>query len=89
MNVYQYLTLGANILIWGIAIGMFKARVSTLEEKVNEIRKQYLSDIEAIKKMQTSNDKLLMSINDRIVELNVKMGLLMEGKINFRESIND
>ena len=39
--------------------------------------------------MQNSTDKILMSINDQIVSLNVKMGLLMEGKINFRESIND
>lgn len=89
MTIYQYLTLGANILIWGIAIGMFKTRVSTLEDKVNDIKRQYVSDIESIKKMQNSTDKILMSINDQIVSLNVKMGLLMEGKINFRESIND
>ena len=78
MTIYQYLTLGANILIWGIAIGMFKARVSTLEDKVNDIKRQYVSDIESIKKMQNSTDKILMSINDQIVSLNVKMGLLME-----------
>ena len=78
-------TLLFSILItlagWGVTFGVCQQKIETNGRDIQHIEKQLETDVQKLSTRQDSTDGLLRSINSQLVELNTKMTLLLNGKL--------
>ena len=67
---------------WGVTFGVCQQKTETNGSDIQRIEKQHESDINKLSTRQDSTDGLLQSINSQLVELNTKMTLLLNGKLD-------
>ena len=64
-----------NLVIWGIAIGVYKTKITTLEKNVADLKREHDDD-------SARMEKVLDTISISVARLDAKMDLLMSGKLN-------
>ena len=57
-------------------------KIETNGRDIQHIEKQHETDVQKLSTRQDSTDGLLRSINSQLVELNTKMSLLLNGKLD-------
>ena len=67
---------------WGVTFGVCQQKTETNGNDIQRIEKQHESDINKLNTRQDNTDGLLRSINSQLVELNTKMTLLLNGKLD-------
>lgn len=67
---------------WGVTFGVCKNQIETNGRDIQRIEKQHENDVQKLSTRQDSTDSLLQSINTQLVELNTKMTLLLNGKLD-------
>lgn len=67
---------------WGVTFGTCQNKIEQNTKDIVRIEKTHISDIERVETRQATTDNLLQSINGQLIELNTKMTLLLNGKIN-------
>ena len=70
-NYALIFTILVTLVGWGVTFGVCQQRIETNGR-----------DIAKLSTRQDSTDSLLQSINTQLVELNTKMTLLLNGKLN-------
>lgn len=70
---------------WGVTFGVCESKIETNARDVARLESKHQSDISFVLDRQTNTDNLLNSINSQLVELNTKMGLLLNGKISTQD----
>lgn len=64
-----------NLVIWGIAIGVYKNKIATLEKGMADLKREHDNDTARM-------GKVLDTISISVARLDAKMDLLMTGKVN-------
>lgn len=67
---------------WGVTFGVCQQKIETNSRDIQHIEKQHETDVGKLSTRQDSTDRLLQSIDTQLVELNTKMSLLLNGKLN-------
>lgn len=75
------LTLFITIAGYGVTFGICQNKIENNTKDIQRIERQHNGDINKLATRQDSTDTLLQSINTQLVELNTKMTLLLNGKI--------
>lgn len=78
MSISEIFTIGATIGGWCVMIGIYSNKI-----------KQHDKEIEEIKNRQDSTEKLLQSIDKSLTQLNTKVDLLIQGKLNIEGMTNE
>ena len=81
-NYALIFTIIVTLAGWGVTFGVCQQKTETNGSDIQRIEKQHESDINKLSTRQDSTDSLLQSINSQLVELNTKMTLLLNGKLN-------
>lgn len=81
-NYALIFTILVTLAGWGVTFGVCQQKIETNGSDIQRIEKQHESDINKLSTRQDSTDGLLQSINSQLVELNTKMTLLLNGKLN-------
>ena len=81
-NYALIFTILVTLAGWGVTFGVCQQKIETNGSDIQRIEKQHESDINKLSTRQDSTDSLLQSINSQLVELNTKMTLLLNGKLN-------
>ena len=81
-NYALIFTILVTLAGWGVTFGVCQQKTETNGSDIQRIEKQHESDINKLSTRQDSTDSLLQSINSQLVELNTKMTLLLNGKLN-------
>lgn len=81
-NYALIFTILVTLAGWGVTFGVCKNQIETNGRDIERIEKQHESDIAKLSTRQDSTDGLLQSINSQLVELNTKMTLLLNGKLD-------
>lgn len=76
------LSLTITIAGYGVTFGVCQNKIDQNEKDIVRIERQLESDTEKLSKRQDNTDVLLQSINSQLIELNTKMSLLLNGKID-------
>lgn len=71
MDFKWLITLAITVGGWCVSIGMYIAKI-----------KQHDNELKEIKNHQQTTDQLLINISNQLADLNSKVGLLIQGKIN-------
>ena len=80
-NYALIFTILVTLAGWGVTFGVCQQKIETNGSDIKRIEKQHESDINKLSTRQDSTDGLLQSINSQLVELNTKMTLLLNGKL--------
>ena len=80
-NYALIFTIIVTLAGWGVTFGVCQQKTETNGSDIQRIEKQHESDINKLSTRQDSTDSLLQSINSQLVELNTKMTLLLNGKL--------
>ena len=80
-NYALIFTILVTLAGWGVTFGVCQQKIETNGSDIQRIEKQHESDINKLSTRQDSTDGLLQSINSQLVELNTKMTLLLNGKL--------
>ena len=80
-NYALLFTILITIAGWSVTFGICKNQIETNGRDIQRIEKQHENDIQKLSIRQDSTDGLLQSINSQLVELNTKMTLLLNGKM--------
>ena len=80
-NYALIFTILVTLAGWGVTFGVCQQKTETNGSDIQRIEKQHESDINKLSTRQDSTDGLLQSINSQLVELNTKMTLLLNGKL--------
>lgn len=81
-NYALIFTIIVTLAGWGVTFGVCQQKTETNGNDIQRIEKQHESDINKLSTRQDSTDGLLRSINSQLVELNTKMTLLLNGKLD-------
>jgi hypothetical protein len=81
-NYALIFTILVTLAGWGVTFGVCKNQIETNGCDIQRIEKQHENDISKLSTRQDSTDSLLQSINTQLVELNTKMTLLLNGKLD-------
>ena len=81
-NYALIFTIIVTLAGWGVTFGVCQQKIETNVSNIQRIEKQHESDINKLSTRQDSTDGLLQSINSQLVELNTKMTLLLNGKLD-------
>ena len=81
INYALIFTILVTLAGWGVTFGVCQQKIETNGSDIHRIEKQHESDINKLSTRQDSTDGLLQSINSQLVELNTKMTLLLNGKL--------
>ena len=81
-NYALIFTILVTLAGWGVTFGVCQQKTETNGSDIQRIEKQHESDINKLSTRQDSTDSLLQSINSQLVELNTKMTLLLNGKLD-------
>ena len=81
-NYALIFTIIVTLAGWGVTFGVCHQKIETNGSDIQRIEKQHESDINKLSTRQDSTDSLLQSINSQLVELNTKMSLLLNGKLD-------
>lgn len=81
-NYALIFTILVTLAGWGVTFGVCKNQIETNGRNIQRIEKQHENDISKLSTRQDSTDSLLQSINSQLVELNTKMSLLLNGKLD-------
>ena len=81
-NYALIFTILVTLAGWGVTFGVCKNQIETNGRDIQRVEKQHESDIVKLSTRQDSTDRLLQSINTQLVELNTKMSLLLNGKLD-------
>lgn len=81
-NYALIFTMLVTLTGWGVTFGVCKNQIETNGRDIQRIEKQHESDVVKLSSRQDSTDSLLQSINSQLVELNTKMSLLLNGKLD-------
>lgn len=81
-NYALIFTILVTLAGWGVTFGVCKNQIETNGRDIQRVEKQHENDINKLSTRQDSTDSLLQSINTQLVELNTKMTLLLNGKID-------
>lgn len=82
INYGVIITIIITLLGWGVTFGVCQQKIETNGRDIQRIEKQHESDVMKLSTRQDSTDSLLQSINSQLVELNTKMTLLLNGKLD-------
>lgn len=82
LNYGIILTLVITIAGYGVTFGVCQNKIDNNQKDIARIERQHASDMEKVNSRQDTIDTLLQSINGQLVELNTKMSLLLNGKID-------
>lgn len=80
-NYALIFTILVTLAGWGVTFGVCKNQIETNGRDIQRIEKQHENDVQKLSTRQDSTDTLLQSINTQLVELNTKMSLLLNGKL--------
>lgn len=80
-NYALIFTILVTLAGWGVTFGVCQQKIETNGSDIQRIEKQHESDINKLSTRQDSTDGMLQSINSQLVELNTKMTLLLNGKL--------
>ena len=80
-NYALIFTILVTLAGWGVTFGVCKNQIETNGRDIQRLEKQHENDIQKVSTRQDSTDSLLQSINTQLVELNTKMSLLLNGKL--------
>ena len=80
-NYALIFTILVPVVGWGVTFGVCQQKIETNGRDIQHIDKQHETDVQKLSTRQDSTDGLLQSINSKLVELNTKMKLLLNGKI--------
>ena len=80
-NYALIFTILVTLAGWCVTFGGCGQKIETDGSDIQRIEKQHESDINKLSTRQDSTDGLLQSINSQLVELNTKMTLLLNGKL--------
>lgn len=81
-NYALIFTILVTLAGWSVTFGVCQQKIETNGRDIQRIEKQHESDVAKLRTRQDSTDSLLQSINTQLVELNTKMTLLLNGKLN-------
>lgn len=81
-NYALIFTIIVTLAGWGVTFGVCKNQIETNGRDIQRIEKQHENDVHKLSTRQDSTDSLLQSINTQLVELNTKMSLLLNGKLD-------
>ena len=81
-NYTLIFTIIVTLAGWGVTFGVCQQKIETNGRDIQRIEKQHENDIAKLSTRQDSTDSLLQSINTQLVELNTKMTLLLNGKLD-------
>lgn len=81
-NLGVYVTICITLIGWAVTFGANKNQIIQNEHKIEQLESQHAADYERLLSKQDSTDTLLNNINTQLVELNTKMTLLLNGKLN-------
>ena len=81
-NYALIFTILVTLAGWGVTFGVCQQKTETNGNDIQRIEKQHESDINKLNTRQDNTDGLLRSINSQLVELNTKMTLLLNGKLD-------
>ena len=82
INYALIFTILVTLAGWGVTFGVCQQKIETNGSDIQRIEKQHESDINKLSTRQDSTEGLLQSINSQLVELNTKMTLLLNGKLD-------
>lgn len=80
-NYGLILTIIITLAGYGVTFGVFQNKIETNARDIQRIEKTHENDVAKLSTRQDGTDTLLQSINTQLVELNTKMTLLLNGKI--------
>ena len=80
-NYALIFTILVTLAGWGVTFGVCQQKIETNGRDIQHIEKQHETDVRKLSTRQDSTDSLLQSINSQLVELNTKMTLLLNGKL--------
>lgn len=80
-NYALLFTILVTLAGWGVTFGICKNQIETNGRDIQRLEKQHENDVQKLSIRQDSTDGLLQSINSQLVELNTKMTLLLNGKM--------
>lgn len=81
-NYALIFTILVTLAGWSVTFGVCQQKIENNGSDIQRIEKQHESDINKLSTRQDSTDGLLQSINSQLVELNTKMTLLLNGKLD-------
>lgn len=81
INYALFLTIIITLAGWSVTFGVCKNQIETNGRDIQRLEKQHENDVQKLSIRQDSTDGLLQSINSQLVELNTKMTLLLNGKM--------
>lgn len=81
-NYALIFTMLVTLAGWGVTFGVCKNKIDTNARDIGRVEKVHEADVQKLSTRQDSTDGLLQSINSQLVELNTKMTLLLNGKLD-------
>lgn len=75
------LTLIITLAGYGVTSGVCQNKIEQNAKDITRLEQRHESDVQKLSTRQDSTDSLLRSINSQLVELNTKMTLLLNGKL--------
>ncbi|MCQ2273060.1 MAG: hypothetical protein MJZ72_09810 [Bacteroidales bacterium] len=81
-NYALIFTILVTLAGWGVTFGVCQQKIETNARDIQRVEKQHENDVTKLSTRQDSTDSLLQSINTQLVELNTKMTLLLNGKLD-------
>lgn len=81
-NYALIFTILVTLAGWGVTFGVCQQKIETNVRDIQRMEKQHENDVQKLSTRQDSTDGLLQSINSQLVELNTKMSLLLNGKLD-------
>ena len=80
-NYALIFTILVTLAGWGVTFGVCQQKIEMNSRDIIRVEHQLENDVKKLNTRQDSTDSLLQSINTQLVELNTKMTLLLNGKI--------
>ena len=80
-NYALIFTILVTLAGWGVTLGGWPQKMETSGRDMQHIERQHGTDVQKLSTRQARTDGLLQSINSQLVELNTKMTLLLNGKL--------
>lgn len=81
-NYALIFTILVTLAGWGVTFGVCQQKIETNARDIQRIEKKHENEVAKLSTRQDSTDSLLQSINTQLVELNTKMSLLLNGKLD-------
>ena len=80
-NYALIFTILVTLAGWGVTFGVCQQKIGANGRDMQQIEREHESGVQRLSTRQDSTDGLLQSINSQLVELNTKMTLLLNGKL--------